>query len=163
MTSGGEATTLAGIPSVLRYRLSLLVLLGVFLIPITASSLRGLTHVMTCRQATETPFTIVIPESGPPSILSSATIDRDDDRTLCGGLDVDTRVATLGGNKVRVTLPITNATDKPWKGSVALKMKGTTIPVAIGAIAAGTTRAETITLNVDAGTTEINGSLLIGP
>ena len=138
-------------------------LLGVFLIPITASSLRGLTHVLTCREETERPFTIVIPEAGPPSILSSATIERDADSSLCGGLDVDTRVAALGGNRVRVTLPITNATDDPWKGSVALKMKGTTIPVAIGAIAAGTTRAETITLNVDPGTTEINGSLLIGP
>ena len=119
--------------------------------------------MLTCREATETPFTIIIPESGPPSILSSATIERDDDRTLCGGLDVDTRVASLGGNRVRVTLPITNATEAHWKGSVALRVKGTTIPVAIGAIQAGTTRAQTITLNVEPGTTEINGSLLIGP
>ncbi len=134
-----------------------------FLIPIGTSSLRGLTHVLTCSEPTEAPFTIVLQAGEPPTILSSASVSRGEEAGLCGGLLLSTRVGALSANKIRITLPITNRTEFPWEGSVSLKLKDTTVPVSIGGVAPGETREDSVVVSVDPGTTEIGGSLLIGP
>ncbi len=72
-------------PSGLRSRLALIALLGAFLIPIGMSSLRGLTHVLTCKQSAETPFTLVTVEGLAPQLLSSSRITKGDEKFLCGG------------------------------------------------------------------------------
>ena len=54
------------VPSVLRSRLALLGLFGIFLIPLGLSSLHGLTHVITCRAGTRAPFTLAVSERGEP-------------------------------------------------------------------------------------------------
>lgn len=141
----------------------MLALLGTFLIPIGTSSLRGLTHVLTCSEDTETPFTVVLKRNEAPAILSSASIDRGDDAGLCGGLILTTRVGIVSPGRIRITFPITNGTAFPWEGSMSLKFKGTTIPVSIGRVDPGETRAESVTVKIEPGTTEIGGSLLIGP
>jgi hypothetical protein len=138
-------------------------LLGVFLIPITVSSLRGLTHVLTCDADVRTPFTIQIPKAGQPSITSSATFTRDSQNGECGGLFLNMKVGNAGNGKLRVTLPITNKSKYDWQGSVELKLGKTAVPVDIGKIKAGQTEEDTIEVNVDPGETEINGDLLIGP
>jgi hypothetical protein len=150
-------------PSVLRSRLALIALMGAFLIPIGLSSLRGLTHVLTCEQATKVPFTITIPAHGSPTISSSSTITRESAAGLCGGLTLNMRVGGEGPGKVRIVLPIANHTKYRWHGSVKLKLGGTTVPVAIGSVGSGRTATDTVHLHVDPGTHEINGSLLIGP
>src|SRR4051794_8160133 len=109
-----------------------MVLLGVFLIPITVSSLRGLTHVLTCDADVHTPFTIAIPKAGQASITSSATITREDAAGQCGGLFLNMRVGSEGPGKLKVTLPITNRSKFDWKGSVELKLDKTAVPVDIG-------------------------------
>ena len=151
-------------PPALRSRIALLVLLGAFLIPIGTSSLRGLTHVLTCRDATEIPFTLIVPESGPPVIISSRSITRDTAAGVCGGLVLDMGVGP-GSREGRVVLrlPITNNTEFDWQGSVSLKIGSTFVPVEIGEIKSGATESDTISLKVDPGEVEVNGSLLIGP
>jgi hypothetical protein len=151
------------VPSVLRSRLALIALLGAFLIPILLSSLSGLTHVLTCQQATNVPFTVELPPHGPPTISSSSVITRDQANGLCGGLRLDMRVAAEGANKVKIILPIENRTKYDWEGSVKLKLAGTTVPIRIGRVPAGKSRQEAIHFHVDPGAHEINGSLLIGP
>lgn len=143
--------------------MALIALLGAFLIPILLSSLQGLTHVITCQEATNVPFTVELPPGGQPTISSSQVITRDSAKGLCGGLHLDMRVGQEGSNKVKIILPITNNTKYDWQGSVKLNLGGTAVPVRIGNIAAGETRQDTIHFKVDPGTHEINGALLIGP
>ena len=75
-------------------------LLGAFLIPILLSSLQGLTHILTCQQATNVPFTVQLPEHGQATISSSAVITREQANGLCGGLRVG------GFNPTKVTFAI---------------------------------------------------------
>ena len=150
-------------PPALRSRIALLVLLGAFLIPIGTSSLRGLTHVLTCRDKTEIPFTLIVPESGPPVIISSRSISRDTPSGVCGGLTLDMAVGPSDPGRAILRLPITNNTDFDWKGSVSLKLGSTVLPVDIGEIKAGQTKQDTIRVRVKPGQLEVNGSLLIGP
>lgn len=139
----------------------MVLLLGVFLIPIGVSSLRGLTHVLTCDQDVQTPFTVNTGRGS--SITSSARFTRGEPTDLCGGLRLNMSVGPLSPGKVRVTLPITNESEYDWQGSVELRLGGTTVPVDIGEIKAGATETDTLDVNVARDVTEIEGSLLIGP
>ena len=151
------------VPSLLRSRIALIALLGTFLIPVGMSSLRGLTHLLTCQQATNVPFTVSVPASGEPTILSAATITRGEATSLCGGLHLDVHVAREGTGKVKITMPISNATAYDWEGSVKLRLGSVEVPVRIGLIPAGKTRDGVVHFHVDKGSHEITGSLLIGP
>ena len=151
------------VPPSLRSRLALATLLGVFLIPILSSSLRGLTHVITCRRGAEVPFTITIPEEGPADIISARTLERGEDETLCGGLLLRPAVGRSGPGRVAVTLAIENGTDFTWRGTAELRLGQTAIPVDIGRIRPGETESDTLELRVDEGTHELDGTLLIGP
>jgi len=143
--------------------MALIALLGAFLIPILLSSLQGLTHVVTCSEATNVPFTVELHPGGQPTISSSSVITRESAKGLCGGLHLDMRVGQETPRKVKIILPITNNTTHDWQGSVKLDLGGTAVPVRIGSIPEGKTKQDTIHFNVDEGTNEINGSLLIGP
>ncbi|MBW3556147.1 MAG: hypothetical protein KY454_04310 [Actinobacteria bacterium] len=150
-------------PASLRSRVALLVLLGTFLIPVVTSSLRGLTHVLTCAEETEIPFTLITPASGDPVIVSSRTITRDEPEGVCGGLVLDMGVGPAGQGRVALRLPITNNTEFDWQGSVKLKLGAVVVPVDIGEIKAGETGVDTVRVTVPPGQVELNGSLLIGP
>lgn len=150
-------------PSSLRSRLALLALIGVFLIPIGMSSLRGLTHVLTCKESAETPFTLITPRGQPPELLSSSRIEADDEEFLCGGLSLNMGARAEGPGRVAMVLPITNNSEYVWKGTVTLVVGGTSIPASIGEIPPGETREDVLELDLDPGTREVNGSLLIGP
>ena len=150
-------------PSSLRSRLALLALIGVFLIPIGMSSLRGLTHVLTCKESAETPFTLITPKGMPPELLSSTRISVEDEEYLCGGLSLNMGARADGPGRVSMVLPITNNSEYVWKGSVTLVVGGTSIPASIGEIPAGETREDVVELELDPGTQEVSGSLLIGP
>lgn len=152
-------------PNGLRGRLALFALLGAFLIPFSVSSLRGLTHTLTCQDEVATPFTLIVHESKPPTILTSFQITRGEEEGLCGGLLLDLR-AKGEGDKVKMIVLITNNTPTLWKGTVQLVLTGQTkvsVPVDIGAIPAGETAEDTLELELSTGNTEIGGSLLIGP
>jgi hypothetical protein len=154
-------------PSILRSRLALFAMLGAFLIPIAMSSLRGLTHVLTCKEASATPFTLMLFEDQDPLFLSSTRIEADDEEFLCsdgsGGLTLNMGAKTLDDGGVAMVLPITNHSEHVWRGTVTLQVAGTSIPASIGEIPAGETATDTLELNLDPGTTEVDGQLLIGP
>ena len=150
-------------PITLRSRIALLALMGVFLIPVIASSLRGLTHVLTCREEVDTPFSMVIPEAGDPVLTTSNRIERGQDESVCGGLSLDMAAHIEPDGRVAMTLPITNNSEQPWRGTVSLSVGDTSVPIDIGSIEPGQTEADTVRLRLDEGTHEVNGSLLIGP
>ncbi len=147
----------------LRSRLALIGILGVFLIPIAVSSLRGLTHVVTCQQATNVPFTVSLPEGSDPTVSSAATFTRNDTSSLCGGLTLDMHVGRVNADTLRVTLPIHNGTPHAWEGTVKLDLASTPVPIRIGRIASGSTSTQHVNVHIDRGVHDINGSLLIGP
>ena len=149
-------------PSILRSRLALLGLLAAFLIPIGMSSLRGLTHVLTCKEEAKQPFTVIVTD-GRPEVLSSIRIGRKDTGRLCGGLSLETQARAGDEGEIELILPITNHTDDPWRGTVSVVVGNETIPVGIGEIPPGETSQDSIDLELKEGTTELNGSLLIGP
>lgn len=159
----GSSYTLA-VPSSQRSFLALVALLGAFLIPVFSSSLRGLTHVLTCREKAETPFTMIIPTSGPPQVVSSVRLTREKGRELCGGLELDLRGRAAGPGKVVMTVAITNRTPSAWKGTVQLVLEGeTSLPVNIGSVPAGRTASDAVEFSLREGAHELGGSLLIGP
>lgn len=136
------------------------------------SSLRGLTHVLTCKEEVGTTFTLQIPPEGlgPPTILSSTgRIERDEPSpsTLCGGLELDmgARIRPEGdiSNEVEMVLAITNKTKFRWQGTVTLVLDETSIPVAIGSVGAGETKREVVPFTPPEGVSELAGTLLIGP
>jgi len=151
------------VTSVLRSRLALLGLFGIFLIPLGLSSLHGLTHVITCRAGTRAPFTLAVSERGEPMVTSAATLTPDAAKGLCGGLVLDMAVGADRPGRVRVTLPITNNTRYTWRGSVKLVVRGTSVPVSIGEIEPGRTRAESVSVKIGPGSHAVRGTLLIGP
>ena len=156
-------------PSALRAQVALIALLGVLLIPIGTSSLRGLTHILTCQEAAAAPFTIQVPEEGPPLIQSSQVLERNPDgsvpdNSVCGGLTLDVFMGSEREDRADVTLSITNASEYGWRGSVQLKLDAVDIPIDIGEIDAGETASDSFELRLDEGSSyEIEGDLLVGP
>ena len=156
-------------PSALRAQVALLGLLAVLLIPVGTSSLRGLTHILTCQEQSATPFSVTVLEDAPPMVLSAAAIRPGADGPpatleLCGGLTLDMRMGTRHEDRADLTLAIANGSDYGWRGSVRLDLGGTTIPVDIGHVGPGETASETFEVRLDPGRTyEVAGSLLIGP
>jgi hypothetical protein len=151
------------VPAALRSRLALLALLGAFLIPIVLSSLRGLTHVLTCEERATTPFTLIIPDEGPPQVLSSQRITAGSD-SLCGGLSLLMQAGAAGVGRVRMVVAITNNTETPWRGTVGLDLQGVgQIPVDIGGIPPEETESDELEFSLSSGTHELEGSLLVGP
>jgi hypothetical protein len=150
-------------PTILRTRLALFALLGAFLIPMMMSSLRGLTHVLTCRESVRTPFTLIVKEDAPPEAVTSTLIRRDDPAGICGGLALDLGARERQANQLEMVVPITNNSSYMWRGTVALKVDGTSIPVDIGAVSAGRTETDVVPFRLTRGSHDVSGSLLIGP
>jgi hypothetical protein len=151
-------------PSILRSRLALFAMLGAFLIPISSSSLRGLTHVLVCEEKVRQPFTMIVPKNGEPELLSSLRITRADQKgEICGGLSIEPRARGNGPGAIEFILPVSNQTDHLWRGTISLQLGDTRVPVDIGEVGPGETVSDTVLLTLDEGRHEIEGSLLIGP
>jgi hypothetical protein len=149
-------------PNILRSRIALLVLLGAFLVPIGMSSLRGLTHVLTCSESSRTPFTLLIRSRGAPEAVTSTSFGRDAD-AICGGLSLDLGARVAGPDELEMVVPITNNTEFLWRGTVKLDLDDTSIPIDIGEIGAGETGEDSVRLDLERGAHELSGSVLIGP
>ncbi len=152
------------LPTSLRARIALVTLLGIFLIPVANSTLRGLTHVLTCEAAVDATLQIDNTVGDDSVLLSADTITAEDEDGLCGGLGVDLQLASTRDDAADIVIEIVNGTDVDWQGSIELEFSGITVPVAIGDIGAGETATDTITLSIEPDRTyEISGTLLIGP
>ncbi len=150
-------------PTILRGRIALVLAFAVLLIPVFQSSLRGLTHVLTCSEQVAQPFIVQIAADGSATILSSTSITPGQDKGVCGGLVLTMGVQADDPGAVEVILPITNTTDDTWRGTVGLDIGDTSLPVSIGEIGPGETREDRIRVRFDEGTHELQGSVLIGP
>lgn len=150
-------------PSILQRRVALVALFGVFLIPLAMSSLRGLTHVLSCREAVETPFTVLVEDGEPLTVVSSTQLVAGEEGGLCGGLAVVIQARSLDAERVALTIPVINGTDLPWRGTVELRVGGTPIPLPVGRVGAGSTAIEEVELTLRPGSHELSGSLLVGP
>lgn len=151
------------VPALLRSRLALVVLFVVFLIPVTQSSLRGLTHVLSCTERVDTPFQVILLEGEEPIVTGSSVITADGPATLCGGLDVQIGVGPSDSADIEVVITVDNQSENDWFGTVELGVVGTRIPVDIGRIDAGSGEERRIALKLPEGVTEFGGSLLVGP
>ena len=152
------------LPTSLRARIALVTLLGIFLIPVANSTLRGLAHVLTCEATVDATLQIDNTVGDDNVLLSADTITADDEDGLCGGLAVDLQLASTRDDSADIVIEIVNDTEVDWQGSIELELSGITVPVAIGDIGAGETATDTVTLSIEpARTYEISGTLLIGP
>jgi hypothetical protein len=151
------------VPALLRPRVAIFVLFGVFLIPVLLSSLRGLTHVVSCTREIARPFSVAVGDETSPVIAGSAVVEAGAAQQCGADLNVDVSVSARGPNEIAVTVPISNAGTSAWRGTVRLQVGETVIPFRIGLVPAGETRSETIVLRLPEGTTGFSGSLLIGP
>ena len=153
------------LPSALRARIAMVTMLGIFLVPVTTSSLRGLNHILACRD--EVVATLVVDTRAADDSVtlgSSDSVTREEPPALCGGLTVGLTLADSTEDRADVTVTIANDTDEDWQGSVDLRLGDTAVPVAIGSIDAGTTASDTVRLRLSPGRSyEISGVLRIGP
>lgn len=150
-----------------RHRAPLVLLAVLFLIPVGTSSLRGLTHVLTCTDEVGTAISISpgLEPGEPPTLLSSQVLVAGEDPLICEALAVEMSIAgfdeTSGDTDLQVDL--TNRSELDWRGTVQLSIGGTNVPLAVGRIAAGETVSSTPTIRTDEDQVEIAGQLLIGP
>lgn len=153
----------APVPALLRTRLALVAMFVVFLIPVTQSTLRGLTHVLSCTERVDTPFQVVLLEGEEPIVTGSSVITAGEDPTLCGGLAVQIGAGPSESADIDVIVTVENQSDTDWYGTVEIDVVGVRVPVDIGRIGAGSTAEERISLSLPEGVTEFGGSLLVGP
>jgi len=150
------------VPVLLKTRLAAVALIGIFLIPIGGSALRGMSHVLTCSEQVAKPFQVMVVDNF-PIVTGASTLAPSEDRTLCGGLVVDMAVVVVEEGSLGLTVAIANTSVNDWFGTVQLSVGGTRIPVDLGKVEAGQEAERTIPLRVPEGTVEFDGSLLIGP
>lgn len=144
-------------------RVALMAMMGVFLIPVATSSLRGLTHVLACSAEASTPFSIVVNQDGPPTVLSSQVIERGDEPLICEGLRIDMGARDAGDGKVAVRFTIANSSDLPWRGTVQADLDGQKVPLDLGLIQPGGSADDELVITAGDRDREVNGTLLIGP
>ncbi len=135
----------------------------VFLIPVTQSSLRGLTHILSCIERVDTPFQVILLENEDPIVTGSSVITADDPGHLCGGLAVQLGAGPSESADIDVLITVDNQSDHDWFGTIELGVVGIRLPVDIGRIDAGTSEERRISLRLPEGVTEFDGSLLVGP
>lgn len=133
------------------------------MIPAASSSLRGLTHVLTCREEIRTPFTLSLGGEGGPVVTTSTRIRLGDTDTLCDGLRVEIGARQITTQRIVMVVPITNTSEFPWRGTTHLRLGDLMLPVDAGEISAGQTVTDRIELNLPPGEHALDGALLIGP
>lgn len=153
----------APMPALLRSRLALVALFVVFLIPMTQSTLRGLTHVLSCAERVDTPFQVILIEGEEPIVTGSSVITADEESTLCGGLAVQIGAGPSESADIDVIVSVDNQSEHDWFGTVEIDVVGVRVPVDIGRIDAGAIEESRVSLSLPEGVTEFGGSLLVGP
>lgn len=148
-------------PGTLRSRIALLAAAAAFFLPVLASSPRGLTHLLTCSEASQTPFSIVIRPGLHPVLATSE--QGESGPTLCGGLTLDMRAGVRGPETVTMHVLLTNKTAHPWRGTVAMTVGALQVPLPLGRIGPGATASAAVDLHLLPGAHSFDGALLLGP
>lgn len=149
------------------HRLPLIVLAVVFLIPVGTSSLRGLTHLLTCADEVGTVVSVTpgLEPGEPPTVLSSRLLEAGEDPLICEALVVELAVGDHDEDSgaAELIVDVTNASELDWRGTIRLEVGSTPIPLTVGRVAAGRTERSTTWVRGRDGQVEIEGELLIGP
>lgn len=126
-------------PSALRVRVALIGFVAVLLVPIGTSSLRSLTHVLTCDE----PFELDLPVGGEAGRSEA-----------CHGLAVELESSRRDDGRLVVVVRLSNGTDHGWRGTVEVVAGDSTAASSIGLLGPGATETDRITLasETDAGT-----------
>lgn len=151
--------------------MGLVLLLGIFFVPLATSDLRGLTHVLTCEAEVEASLFVRGAQNDDAAVLLSAdsvTAPAADgsgtDVGLCDGLFVRLELRERVPGEADVDVVVTNAGEHSWQGSLDMRIAGTQVPIRVGRVSAGTTESDTVRIDIDEGRSyEITGTLLIGP
>lgn len=150
-----------------RHRAPLALLAVLFLIPVATSSLRGLTHVLTCSDEVGTAISISpgLEPGEPPTLLSSRVLVAGEDPLICDALEVDLSIGGFDASTgdTDLVVAIANRTELDWHGTIRLSIAGTSVPLAVGRITAGETVTATPTVRTGRDQVEVEGQLLIGP
>jgi hypothetical protein len=163
----GRVKYRGGMHVLTRHRLPLIVLAALFLIPIGTSSLRGLTHLLTCADEVGMPFSIQpgMFEGDPPIVTSSRVLEQGQDPRVCGALVIDLSARAYDEQReaVEMAVAITNASDRPWRGTVQIVLGTRPIPLEVGRIDAGESVVRTVWASASGDRLDVDGTLLIGP
>lgn len=150
-----------------RHRAPLVLLAVLFLIPVATSSLRGLTHVLTCADEVGTSISISpgLEPGEPPTLLSSQVLVAGEDPLICEALEVELSIGSFdeATGDTELLVDVTNRSELDWRGTVQLSIGGTRVPLAVGRIATGETVSATPTIRTATDQVEVEGQLLIGP
>ena len=150
-------------PPTLRSRIALLAAAACLFLPALWSSPGGLTHLLTCQQKTQTPFTIVVNQNRQPVLTTSLTQSGPGNSSLCGGLDVDLRAGVKAGGTVTMTVFLRNKTAHPWRGTIDMTVGNLLLPLPLGRIDPGRTGSTSEDLHLLPGAHDLEGALLLGP
>jgi hypothetical protein len=150
-------------PTTLQSRAALFAAAAVMFLPVASLSPRGITHLLTCRQSTQTPFTVVVHPGSHPVLATSLNEPGAGATTLCGGLAVDLGATPRTSESVTMRVTLTNRTAHPWRGTVALTVGAVLVPLPLGRIGPGGVRTASADLHLQPGAHELQGALLLGP
>lgn len=154
-------------PTLSHHRAPLVVLALLFLIPIGTSSLRGLTHILTCADEVGTAISITPPfaPGEEPTLLSSRLIEEGEDPLICEALDVELAIGSYDEptGEIELLVTVRNVSESDWRGTIQLEVGSTTIPIAVGSIRADDEIVSAPVVRGRDDTLEVQGSLLIGP
>lgn len=150
-----------------RHRAPLALLAVLFLIPVATSSLRGLTHILTCTDEVGTSISISpgLEPGEPPTLLSSQALVAGEDPLICQALEVELSIGAFDDQTgdTELLVAVTNRSELDWRGTIQLSIAGTRVPIAVGEISAGETVTATPTVRTGSEQIDVEGQLLIGP
>jgi|SRR6056297_1428819 len=150
-----------------RHRAPLALLAVLFLIPVATSSLRGLTHILTCSDEVGTSISISpgLAEGEPPTLLSSTALVAGEDPLICEALEVQLSIGAFDEDTgdTELLVDIANRSELDWRGTIQLSIAGTRVPLSVGRIEAGETVTASPTVRTGSDQIEVDGQLLIGP
>jgi hypothetical protein len=141
----------------LQARLGVLALALAALLPILLGSLRGLNHLLICEEASATPFVVS------RDVLGTAVRFDPQAPDPCGGLDVQLSAKAESPRRIALTAEVTNESPWRWRGTVALLIGETPVPLSVGPLDPGERTTRTVRVLVDEQAQEVSARLLVGP
>ena len=138
-------------------------LLGSFLVPITTSTLGGLTHLVSCTAAVDQSFAITAVDSRRAVVIGSSDVVRRPPEGDCAAVEMNMIVRPDGRGFVRIAIPVANMSSRAFRTTVKLRLGDLRIPVPVGVVEPGQTITKELRIRLTEDLKVVNGTLLIGP
>lgn len=138
-------------------------LMGSFLIPITTSTLNGLTHLVSCTAAVDQTFAITAVDSKRAVVIGSSEVVRKPPEGDCAAVELNMVVRPDGKGYVRISMPVSNQSSRGFRATVKLRLGDLRIPVPVGLVHPGEVKTKDLRIRLDSDLKVVNSTLLIGP